>query len=78
MNADNSLTLFQPYSPSPLELWIKTNVINPAYATGQAEKLTTYGLQCKLDKSKMLALEKADKFAFTTLYLDQIFSIQTG
>uniref|UniRef100_A0A8B9Y4T0 KRIT1 ankyrin repeat containing n=1 Tax=Bos mutus grunniens TaxID=30521 RepID=A0A8B9Y4T0_BOSMU len=57
------------FRPSPLER-IKTNVINPAYATesGQAENSLHMGYSALEIKSKMLALEKADTCIYNPLF----------
>lgn len=57
------------FRPSPLER-IKTNVINPAYATeaGQTENSLHMGYSALEIKSKMLALEKADTCIYNPLF----------
>uniref|UniRef100_A0A8C3L7J2 FERM domain-containing protein n=1 Tax=Chrysolophus pictus TaxID=9089 RepID=A0A8C3L7J2_CHRPC len=57
------------FRPSPLER-IKTNVINPAYATepGQTESSLHMGYTALEIKSKMLALEKADMCIYNPLF----------
>uniref|UniRef100_A0A4X1U780 FERM domain-containing protein n=1 Tax=Sus scrofa TaxID=9823 RepID=A0A4X1U780_PIG len=57
------------FRPSPLER-IKTNVINPAYATesGQTENSLHMGYSALEIKSKMLALEKADACIYNPLF----------
>uniref|UniRef100_A0A667G9W1 KRIT1 ankyrin repeat containing n=1 Tax=Lynx canadensis TaxID=61383 RepID=A0A667G9W1_LYNCA len=57
------------FRPSPLER-IKTNVINPAYATesGQMENSLHMGYSALEIKSKMLALEKADTCIYNPLF----------
>ncbi|XP_048195969.1 krev interaction trapped protein 1 isoform X2 [Perognathus longimembris pacificus] len=57
------------FRPSPLER-IKTNVINPAYATesGQTENSLHMGYSALEIKSKMLALEKADTCVYNPLF----------
>uniref|UniRef100_A0A8C6A312 KRIT1 ankyrin repeat containing n=1 Tax=Marmota marmota marmota TaxID=9994 RepID=A0A8C6A312_MARMA len=57
------------FRPSPLER-IKTNVINPAYATesGKAENSLHMGYSALEIKSKMLALEKADTCIYNPLF----------
>ncbi|XP_062955332.1 krev interaction trapped protein 1 isoform X2 [Cynocephalus volans] len=57
------------FRPSPLER-IKTNVINPAYATesGQTENSLHMGYSALEIKIKMLALEKADTCIYNPLF----------
>uniref|UniRef100_A0A8C0XU44 FERM domain-containing protein n=1 Tax=Castor canadensis TaxID=51338 RepID=A0A8C0XU44_CASCN len=57
------------FRPSPLER-IKTNVINPAYATesGQTENSLHMGYSALEIKSKMLALERADTCIYNPLF----------
>ncbi|KFO23922.1 Krev interaction trapped protein 1 [Fukomys damarensis] len=57
------------FRPSPLER-IKTNVINPAYASesGQTENSLHMGYSTLEIKSKMLALEKADTCIYNPLF----------
>ncbi|XP_051857079.1 krev interaction trapped protein 1 [Antechinus flavipes] len=57
------------FRPSPLER-IKTNVINPAYATepSQIENSLHMGYSALEIKSKMLALEKADTCIYNPLF----------